>query len=77
MLPAATDALAGVMEIEVSTGAVTVNAAEPLIVPEVAVIVVAPCALLVASPPPLTVAIDVAEELQVTELVRFCVLPLL
>jgi hypothetical protein len=40
--PAATVAVAGVTEIEVSTGAVTVSVAEPLIVPEVAVIVAVP-----------------------------------
>ena len=77
MLPTATDAIAGVTEIEVSTGAVTVNVAEPLIVPEVAVIVAVPWAALVASPPLLTVAVDVAEEVQIAVPVRFCVVLLL
>ncbi len=77
VLPAATEAVAGVTEIEVSTGAVTVSVAEPLIVPDLAVIVALPCATLVASPPLLTVATDFAEELQVAVLVRFCVVPLL
>ena len=36
--------------------------ADPLIVPDVAVIVAVPCAMLVASPPLLTVATEVAEE---------------
>ncbi len=63
--------------IEANTAAVTVNVAEPLIVPDVAVIVALPCARLVASPALLTVAIDVADELQLTLLVRFCVVPLL
>ena len=67
----------GVTEIEVSSGAVTVNVAEPLIVPDLAVMVALPCATLVASPPLLTFAIDVAEEVQVAVLVRFCVVPLL
>jgi hypothetical protein len=67
----------GVTAIEVKTAAVTVNVAEPLIVPEVAVIVAVPCATLVASPPLLTVAIDVAEEVQVAVVVRFCFVPLL
>ena len=69
--------MAGVTEIEVNTAAVTVNVAEPLIVPDLAVIVALPCATLVARPPLLTVAIDVAEEVQVALLVRFCVVPLL
>jgi hypothetical protein len=67
----------GVTEIEVNTAAVTVNVAEPLIVPEVAVTVVLPNATLVASPPLLTVAIEVAEEVQVAVEVRVCVVPLL
>jgi hypothetical protein len=69
--------VAGVTEIEVNTAAVTVNVAEPLIVPEVAVIVVVPFATLVANPPALTVAIDFAEEVQVAVVVRLCVVPLL
>ncbi len=40
--PAATDAVLGVTTIEANTGAVTVNVAEPVIVPDVAVIVVDP-----------------------------------
>jgi hypothetical protein len=63
--------VAGVTEIEVSTAAVTVNVAEPLIVPDLAVIVAVPCAMLVANPALLTVAIDVADEVQVAVLVRF------
>jgi len=69
--------VAGVTEIEVKTATVTVNVAEPLIVPEAAVIVVLPDATLVASPPLLTVAIEVAEEVQVAVEVRVCVVPLL
>jgi hypothetical protein len=69
--------VAGVTAIEVSTGAVTVNVAEPLIVPEVAVIVEVPGAVLAASPPLLTVAIELAEEVQVAVLVRFCFVLLL
>jgi len=75
--PAATDAVPGVTAIETNTGAVTVNVVEPWIVPEVAAIVVVPGARLVASPPLLTVAIVVADEVQVAVLVRFCVVPLL
>jgi hypothetical protein len=76
-LPAATEAVAGVTAIEVSTAAVTVNVAEPLIVPDVAVMVVLPFAMLVASPPLLMVAIDLADELQVAVVVRVWVVPLL
>ena len=77
MYPAATEAVVGVTAIEVKTAAVTVNVAEPLIVPDLAVTVVLPCATLVASPPLLMVAIDLAEEVQVAVVVRFCVVPLL
>ena len=69
--------MAGVTEIEVSTAAVTVNVAEPLMVPDLAVIVAVPCAMLVANPALLTVAIVVAEELQVAVLVSVWVVPLL
>jgi len=69
--------VAGVTAIEVSTATVTVNVAEPLIVPEVAVIVEVPGAMLVASPPLLTVAIELADEVQVAVLVKFCVVLLL
>lgn len=75
--PAAMEAVAGVTESAVKTGAVTVKAAEPLIAPEVAVIFAVPWARLVASPPLFTVATAIAEELHLTVLVRFCVLPLL
>jgi hypothetical protein len=69
--------VAGVTEIEVSTAAVTVNVAEPLMVPDLAVIVAVPCAMLVANPALPTVAIVVAEELQVAVLVSVWVVPLL
>jgi hypothetical protein len=66
--------------IEVSTGAVTVRGVDPLIEPEVAVIVTCPGAVAfamfglelpvkVAAPPPESVA-----ALQTTVLVKFCVL---
>jgi hypothetical protein len=76
-LPAATVAAAGVTEIEVKTAVVTVNVAEPLIVPDLAVMVAVPGATLVANPPLLTVATPVADEDHCTVLLRFCVLPLL
>jgi hypothetical protein len=77
LLPAAIDADAGATVIDVNTAAVTVSFAEPLIVPEAAVIVADPFATPVASPALLTDAIDVADELQVTVLDRVCCVPLL
>jgi hypothetical protein len=56
-------------------GAVTVRSVDPLIVPEVAVIVEVPAATAVASPAELMVATVVVEEAQATEFVRFAVLP--
>jgi len=71
------EAVLGVTAIEVNAAAVTVNVADPLIVPEVAVIVAEPGAALVANPVLLTVAIEVAEDDQVTLSVIFPVVPLL
>jgi len=75
--PTTIDAAAGVTAIEVSTAAVTVSVADPLIVPEVAVIVVDPGTMVVANPLLLIVATDVDDDDQVTLFVRFCVVPLL
>jgi hypothetical protein len=75
--PAATEAVPGVTEIEVSTGAVTVNVADPLIVPDVALMVAVPCVKVVASPAALIVATVRDDELHVAVVVRFCVVPLL
>jgi hypothetical protein len=77
LCPAATEAVVGVTEIEVNTGAVTVRFAAPLIVPDLAVMVALPWAKLVASPALLTVATEVFEDVQVAVLVRLCVVPLL
>lgn len=77
VLPAAIEGEAGVTEMEVNTAAVTVSVVEPLIVPDLAVIVADPCATPVAKPPLLIVAMVAAEELQVALLVKFCVVPLL
>jgi len=75
--PAAAEALAGVTEIEVNT-AVPVHAAEPLMVPEVAVMVALPGATQVTKPLLLfTVATEGADDVQVAVLVRFWVAPLL
>ena len=72
--PMATEELAGVTAIDTNAGPVTVSPVEPLIPPEVAWIVVLPAATPVAKPPLVIVATDVVDEVQVTELVRFCVL---
>ena len=73
--PAVTDGLAGVTAIETKVGAVTVRTVDPLIVPEVAVIVVNPALSPLARPPEATVATLGVEELQVTEEVMSRVLP--
>ena len=75
--PAATEGAVGVTAIEVSTTAVTVSVAEPLIFPDLAVMVAVPAATPVATPLLFTVATDVRDELHVTLLVRFWVVPLL
>ena len=62
---------------EVNNGAVTLSVADAWIVPDEAVIVAPPFATLVASPVLLTVAIVVADDVQLAVLVRFCVVPLL
>lgn len=56
---------------EVNTAAVTVKVAEPLIVPEVAVMIADPCATLVARPPLLTVTTEVFDEVQLALVVKF------
>jgi len=71
VVPSGIVAFPGVTAREVNTGGVTVSIADPLIVPEVAVIVAVPCATLVARPLLLTVATLVADDVQVTVLVRF------
>jgi hypothetical protein len=71
------DGLAGLIEIEVSTGA-TVSVAEPVILPAVAVIVAVPAVTPVANPVcSLMVATEVLDEVQLAVVVRFCVVPLL
>jgi len=71
--PLAIEVFAGVTAIDTSV-AVTVRFVEPLIEPEVAMIVVLPVPAPVASPALVIVATEVLVELQVTILVRFCVL---
>ena len=62
---------------EVKVAEVTVNCVEPLIPLSDAVIVVVPAATLVTRPAELMVATAVLEEVQLTWLVKFWVVPLL
>jgi hypothetical protein len=75
LLPFAIDTLAGVTDIDVSTGAVTVNEADLLIKPDVAITLALPWATAVAKPPMLTVTVAFEEEVQLTVLVKFWVVP--
>ena len=75
--PAAIDAFAGVTAIDTSVGAVTVSVAEPVMEPDVAWIVLLPAVTPAARPELAMVATAVDDEVQVAEVVRFCVLPLL
>ena len=70
MAPLVIDGFAGVTAIDCSVAAVTVNTVEPLIAPEVALIVDVPTPAPVASPAALIVATDVVPEVHVTVLVR-------
>ncbi len=69
--------LVGVISRETSVAGVTVSVVDPDIEPDAAVIVVEPAATGVASPIEpavlLIFAIDVADEVQATDVVRFCV----
>jgi hypothetical protein len=67
------------MAIDTSAAAVTVSRVDPLMEPEVAVIVAVPSPTLVANPivapAVLIVAVVGVSELHCTALLRFCVLP--
>ena len=74
VVPATIDVEAGVTAIESKIGLVIVREAVPVMVPEVAVIVTGPpTATPVAKPALLIVAVPVADEVQTTLPVRFCV----
>lgn len=73
--PRITTPFAGVTATETSSGAVTVSCVELFMAPEVAVMVLWPCATDVARPEELMVATVVLEDDHITELVRSCVLP--
>ena len=69
-------AVAGLTAIDTRAGGPTVSETDPLIDPEVAAIVVLPCARDDASPALLMLATAVDDELQVADEVRVCLLPL-
>jgi hypothetical protein len=70
--PRMTEGLAGVTLIETKAAAVTVSVVLPEMLPETALIVVEPVPTVLPKPAALMVATVVAEELQVTDEVRFC-----
>ena len=74
VVPKAKDGFEGVIAMESNAGCPTLRLAEAVIAPEAAVMVALPVVAAVASPLLLTPATLGAEELQLVELVRFCVL---
>jgi hypothetical protein len=73
-LPSGTLADCGLIAIETSAAAVTVSTVEPVVVPEVALMVAVPVPVLVANPVLLIVAVEVASDAQVAVEVRSFVL---
>ncbi len=74
-MPSANEGLAGVTARETSTGCPTFSVAEAVIEPELAVMVALPTPVPVANPVLAMVAVLLDDELQLTVLVRSCVLP--
>jgi hypothetical protein len=74
-VPSANDGFAGVTPSDTRTGCPTFSVADPVIDPEVAVMVALPIPLPVPSPVLTILAMLIADELQLTLLVRSCVLP--
>jgi hypothetical protein len=75
LAPVAMDELAGITFSEARAAGVTARLAEPLNPPKVAVMLVVPTATLLAAPPEVMVATAVADDAQLTELVRSRLLP--
>lgn len=75
VVPSANEGLAGVTAIESKMAGPTLSVAEAVMEPEVAVMVAVPTPVPVANPLLAMVATVAEDELQVTELVRVCVLP--
>jgi len=63
----------GVTAIETRVAGITVRVADPFTPPTAALIMLVPVPAAVTNPPEVTVATPVVCELQVTELVMFCV----
>ena len=74
VVPKAKDGFEGVIAIESKTGCATLRVPEAVSEPETAVMVALPMAAAVANPLLLTLATSGAEEFQLMELTRFCVL---
>ena len=74
VVPMAKDALAGVTAIETSTACPTFSVADPLIEPDVAVMIAVPTPCPLANPP-LAILATAEDEFQATEPVRSCALP--
>lgn len=75
VVPTAIEALAGVTAMDTRAGGFTVSVEEPLIAPEAALMTVLPTPAPLANPVLEIVATVVADELQFTDVVRFCVVP--
>jgi len=74
-VPDAIEGFLGVTAMETRAAVVTVRVVDPLTVPELAATVVVPIPVPVARPPLEIVVTPCDEELQLTALVRFWVLP--
>jgi hypothetical protein len=77
LVPNAIEALVGLTDSPTRSGGVTWRVAEPEIVPDTALMIADPCPVLVANPPLLIDATKGDDEVQPTDLVRFCVVLLL
>ena len=74
LVPSANEGLAGVTASEMRVGCPTESVAEAVIVPDAAVMVAEPIPVPEATPVLRMLATVGEEEVQITELVRFCVL---
>jgi hypothetical protein len=77
VVPNAIEALVGLTDSPTRSGGVTCRVAEPEMVPETALIIADPCPVLAAKPLLLIDATKGDDEVQPTDLVRFCVVLLL
>ena len=75
LAPSGIDGIAGVIAIVLRAAGLTASVVELEIVPDAAVIVVVPMAMLIASPVALIVATLVSDDVHVADALRSCVLP--